>query len=465
MKNYTKKTDEERKKEIENLTSKIEEGVEKYTETPEQLKAYLAFMSKFYNYSLSNSMLIDNQFNGAIAVGSFKFWKDKGYSVNKGEKGIKVLVPNKLSPKFMDSKGEWKSINAATSEERRKIEKRELKSTGERIHFSIGNVFDISQTTATTEDLPQIFPNRWIEGNIENYDTLYKGMENIAKKIGVGIVNPKSELGVAKGVSYTMLKEVALNPRNSQIQNVKTLLHELTHAKLHTKDTSANYTAAEKEFQAEMTAFTVCSYFNIDTSEYSLNYIHHWSKGDIRDKRELLNGVHKTAKEYIEVLEETLIKEREITKEIELEKKIIIQEKELGSFFDREKLKESIYINYKDAPEGGERIDTIEDLKDYIIDYMEPSFENSADENDESFEEEVENTWGKIKIIEWCMINDIQLSKYIPKDNESETKGVIPTGEYDFNTNQMFSMSNVGISKSPIKSIFDKGKDIKIEFE
>lgn len=52
-----------------------------------------------------------------------------------------------------------------------------------------------------------------------------------------------------KGVSYTLTKEVALNPRNSERQNVKTLIHELAHAKLHTKDTHLNYTAAEKSFR------------------------------------------------------------------------------------------------------------------------------------------------------------------------------------------------------------------------
>lgn len=465
MKKYVKKTDEEKKEEIKELVSKIEKGVEQYTETPEQLKEYLEFMSKFYNYSLGNTLLVAGQFNGASAVGSFAFWKEKGFSVNKGEKGIKILVPNKLKPKFMDKEGNWKLISEATNEEKTKIAKKELRVSGQMIHFSIGNVFDISQTNATLDDLPKIFPNRWIEGDIANYDVLYKGMESIAEKIGVDIVEPKSELGASKGVSYTMLKQVALNPRNSQIQNVKTLLHELTHAKLHTKDTSSNYTSAEKEFQAEMTAFTICSYFNIDTSEYSLNYIYHWSKGDIGDKKALLSDVHKTAKEYIEVLEETLIKERDITKEMELKKEIMIREKELGSFFDGGKLKESIYINYKDTPEEVERIDSIEEFKDYIVDYMEPFFGDCAEEKVENFEEEVERTWGKRNIIEWCRINDIQVSKYIPKESEVVAQGLTPIGEYEFNINHIFDINNSGISKSPVKSIFDKSKDFESEFE
>jgi len=141
-------------------------------------------------------------------------------------------------------------------------------------------------------------------------------MEAIAEKNGVKIIEPKQELGVAKGVSYTLTKEVALNPRNSELQNVKTLLHELAHAKLHTAETHMHYTAPEKEFQAEMTAYAVSSYFGIDTSEYSLGYLASWTQGkEMKDKTKLLKEVHETSIEFIETIENTLEKEKEKTNE------------------------------------------------------------------------------------------------------------------------------------------------------
>ncbi len=141
-------------------------------------------------------------------------------------------------------------------------------------------------------------------------------MEAIAEKNGIKIIEPKQELGVAKGVSYTLTKEVALNPRNSELQNVKTLLHELAHAKLHTAETHMNYTAPEKEFQAEMTAYAVSSYFGIDTSEYSLGYLASWTQGkEMKDKTKLLKEVHETSIEFIEIIENTLEKEKEKTNE------------------------------------------------------------------------------------------------------------------------------------------------------
>ncbi|WP_257148225.1 LPD25 domain-containing protein [Bacillus cereus] len=100
------------------------------------------------------------------------------------------------------------------------------------------------------------------------------------------------------------------------MQNVKTLLHELAHAKLHTAETRMNYTAPEKEFQAEMTAYAVSSYFGIDTSEYSLGYLASWTQGkEMKDKTKLLKEVHETSIEFIETIENTLEKEKEKTNE------------------------------------------------------------------------------------------------------------------------------------------------------
>ncbi|HHT7240096.1 LPD25 domain-containing protein [Bacillus cereus] len=319
-KKYQTKSPEEKKEAVQALTKKMEKSVEGYFRTPGDLKEYLTFMAKFYHYSPSNISLIQNQFEGASAVGSFSFWKEKGFAVKKGEKGIQILVPNRTVAKFKDKEGTWKTVTKASEEEKKQIESKSVEVQPGRLYFSVGHVFDVSQTNAKAEDLPRIFPNRWLEGSVTDYKSLYKGMEAVAEKNGVKIIEPKAELGVAKGVSYTLTKEVALNPRNSELQNVKTLLHELAHAKLHTAETHMNYTAPEKEFQAEMTAYAVSSYFGIDTSEYSLSYLANWTQGkEMKDKTKLLKEVHETSIEFIETIENTLEKEKEKINEKEVE--------------------------------------------------------------------------------------------------------------------------------------------------
>lgn len=338
---YNKKSKEDKEREVNDLLEKANEGIEKCFTSPEQFKELINYMSKFYNYSFRNTFLIQEQFKGALAVGSYAFWKEKGFTVNKGEKGIKILVPNRLSDYFINSKGEEVKLSKATPEEKRLIEQGEIEVRKGKLIFNQGYVFEVSQTNAKAEDLPKIFPGRWLDGEVQNYDLMYKAMENIAKKIGVRIIEPKGELGAVKGVSYPLTKEVALNPRNTQLQNVKTLIHELAHAKLHTMETIDKYTTNEKEFQAEMSAYVVCSYFGLDTSEYSFRYISSWTEAvELKDKEKLINEVRETVKEYIEVIEDTLINNKDLSLELEKEvnTEIKLEDEKLINFIGKDKV-------------------------------------------------------------------------------------------------------------------------------
>ncbi|MDT7985908.1 LPD25 domain-containing protein [Clostridium perfringens] len=329
---FKKKSNEERKKEVDLLVEQANKKIDKVFNSPEDIKEYLSFMSKFYNYSFKNSILIEEQFRGARAVGSFAFWKEKGYVVNKGEKGIKILVPTKLGDRFEAEDGTIKLVSKATEREKALIKETKLEFIPGKTLFKQGYVFDVSQTNVPLEEIPKLFPNRWLEGRVENYKGFFNSLENLADKIGIKIIEPKSELGQVKGVSYTFTNEVALNPRNSEIQNIKTLIHELAYAKLHTSETFLNYTQAEKEFQAEMVAFSVSSYFNIDTEEYSLRYLKSWTKDrDFKDKERLLKEVKETTKEFIETIESSLLNIKE--------KEILIEDEAVKEFLGKDKIK------------------------------------------------------------------------------------------------------------------------------
>ncbi|WP_338631288.1 ImmA/IrrE family metallo-endopeptidase [Clostridium baratii] len=355
---YKGKTKEEKEKEVDKLLEKANKGIEKSFNSLEGLKELIEYMNKFYNYSMRNTFLIQEQFRGALAVGSYAFWKEKGYTVNKGEKGIGILVPIQLSDYIKTEYGKAIPIKKATKEQKELIEKGEIEVFEGGLTYKKGYVFDISQTNAKIEDLPKIFPNKWIEGEVENYDLMYRAMENIANKIGVKIVEPKNELGVVKGVSYPLTREIALNPRNTQLQNVKTLIHELTHAKLHTMETRNNYTKNEKEFQAEMAAYVVCSYFGLDTEEYSFEYINSWIKNaELKDKENLVNEIRNVSKEYIEIIEETLINDKDKSLSLEDEKSLekkkkVDYDKNLYEIKEQEVMNNSIKDIFKNLKEN-----------------------------------------------------------------------------------------------------------------
>ncbi|GAB2021511.1 hypothetical protein RyT2_05850 [Pseudolactococcus yaeyamensis] len=71
-----------------------------------------------------------------------------------------------------------------------------------------------------------------------------------------------------------------MNPRNTETDNIATLIHELAHATLHNplteykEDLSTN----RKELEAEMTSYIVSKHFGMDTAEDSIGYMADWSK-------------------------------------------------------------------------------------------------------------------------------------------------------------------------------------------
>ena len=443
------KSQEEKRKDIDLLVKQVDEKIDKVFSSPNDLKEYLSFMAKFHNYSYRNSILIEEQFWGAVAVGSFVFWKEKGYSVNKGEKGIKILVPTKIGDRFIAEDGTIKLISKASEKEKQLIQNGELETLEGAIKFKQGYVFDVSQTNMPSSELPKIFPNKWLEGDVKNYKSFYKSLEDVASKIGVKIIEPKSELGLVKGVSYTSTREVALNPRNSELQNVKTLIHELAHAKLHTIETKDNYTKAEKEFQAEMVALSVSSYFGINTEEYSLRYLSEWTKNaTFKDKEKLLKEVSTTVKEYVEIMEDRLNSERELTKENELVNSLSDKNIKNESCLEMEKnmnFENEKFIEIKD-----ENINNLEKL--FSIEY---SKKEEIEINAKNF---LNSDIEKMKVIKDRINKENRLGRDQSKDCRIDY-GILKTFSERFNE-KVELLDKLGINHSGIEKV-DKEEIVK----
>ena len=115
--------------------------------------------------------------------------------------------------------------------------------------------------------------------------------------------------GEANGYFSSAENRIVLRPGMSQIQTVKTLVHEIAHAKLHN---TQNIPPAEckqrreKEVEAESIAYVVCQHFGIDTAEYSFGYVAGWSRGKEMDElKSSLDLIHSTAGEIIAALDDT----------------------------------------------------------------------------------------------------------------------------------------------------------------
>lgn len=336
-----RKSAEELKKETDQLVKDAMENIKNHFDDPEDVLELGAFMSKFYNYSLKNTALIQNQLPHAHAVAGAKKFKEAGFFIRKGEKAIRVLAPTTYKC-FINEQGRSQSLSKATKQQKEKILKGELK-TKERRAFKNVPVFDISQTTATADDLPKIFPNRPYNFDLTkatNTKLLYQSLETYALSEGLTIIDDLTTvtpvLGTAKGAYGQGIdgsEMLFMNPRFTQAEQVPTMIHELAHAKLHSKASNSTYSSSVKEFQAELAAYIVAHHYGIDTKEESIPYIAAWTKNGqtVEDKLAQMEEVKVFSRQMIEQIDTQLMIHQELEQ----------KEQEQAPTVEKQKLTES----------------------------------------------------------------------------------------------------------------------------
>ena len=304
---FSGKTQKEKVKEI---TDKLEQGIKDLFDS-DRYKEYLSAMSKFHNYSFRNTILILMQKPDASYIAGFNAWKDKfKRDVRKGEKGIKILAPapykREVEETVFDKSGN-PVLNADGS-------KKTATKTVTVPAFKVTTVFDLSQTDG--KELPTL--TKQLTGNIEEYENFFKAL----KKISPVPIELENIDGGANGYYHLTEKRIAVRNDLSEMQTIKTAIHEIAHAKLHAlpetgeKDNSDIPDNRTREVQAESVAYTVCQHFGIDTSDYSFGYVAGWSSGkETAELKESLEIIRNTADGMITNITEK-ITELEILQDI-----------------------------------------------------------------------------------------------------------------------------------------------------
>lgn len=146
----------EQAKENQNQARELILSVSKsYTENPEKMAEVLEFASRFYQYSLHNMQLIYAQNNHAAFVQSFDAWKKMDAHVKKGENGMKIWVPVKLTILIL-SDGQTVPLSEASEEQKKGYYNGYIE--GKKVlRFKIGTVFDIAQTDFPKERYPELY--------------------------------------------------------------------------------------------------------------------------------------------------------------------------------------------------------------------------------------------------------------------------------------------------------------------
>lgn len=238
----------------------IQTLAESYQENPENIAELLQFGSKFYRYSVRNTMLIYRQNPHATYVQSYKAWKEMGYSPKEGVHGMKVFVPVKttwLEPE----EGKRVQLKYASKEDRIRYQAGEIPGTV-RTSYEIGTVFDIAQTTYP----PELYPKLYSVGYpSELHRDVEKGLIAYAKERLECPVKVEDLSSISlRGAFYPMENKIRLNERLKDSQRLSTLAHELGHAMQHREMTKSE---AQMELEADALGIMVEQYLGFEPTE------------------------------------------------------------------------------------------------------------------------------------------------------------------------------------------------------
>lgn len=320
------------------ITDTLVKRVKEFKNKPEKVQEYLDFVAKCPNYSYRNLLLIQSQYPSAKYVGSYNHFKDKGFHVMRGEKGIKILSPK--FKKHVNVDGKLLPLNKVDKSVQEKVKNNEIKAVDKVYGYKPVTVFDVTQTNAKADDLPEYYPNRrekLYTSSPNATEHVFKALQSFAEDNNIKTVDNytnntyqnNSIGGAEKGVSIqTKDEEQIIGIRQGLEPEEKnhTYIHELTHA-LHHHKASDHLTKQEEETEAEMVAYIVSKHYGIEPGESSIKYISDYSQNmkDLKDTKNTINRVTNISRNFINQIDKHIdfehLEELQKTETFEVEEK------------------------------------------------------------------------------------------------------------------------------------------------
>lgn len=273
---------------VQKLTDQLETGITELFNS-ERYAAYLSTMAKFHRYSFGNILLILLQCPGASQVAGYGDWKKNfGRQVKRGERGITILAP---CPYRRREEVEETAPDGSTATTIQLVQ---------RVGFRTVTVFDVSQT----EGKPLSELVHKLTGDVADYERMTEAICALSPYP----INIEAFPGAAYGCCNFVEQRILVQPDMSQVQTIKTMIHEVSHAKLHApiEDGDGETPPQRKrrfvrEMEAESVAYVVCQHFGIDTADYSFGYVAGWSHGkNLSQLKASLELIRNTAAELID---------------------------------------------------------------------------------------------------------------------------------------------------------------------
>ena len=279
---------------MKEITDRLEQGIMGVFES-ERYAEYLRTMSKFHNYSLNNTLLIAMQ--GGNLVKGYRQWeKEFDRHVKPGEKAIKILAPAPYKVKKEREKIDPDTKMPVIGADGKPVmETQEITIPA----YKVVSVFDVSQTEE--KELPNLSVSE-LTGDVEQYRDFFAALERTSPfAIAFETLD-----GGAKGRCYYEENRIAIHEGMSELQNIKTAIHEISHATMHdtAPDDPTRPDRRTREVQAESVAYAVCQHYGLDTSDYSFGYVAGWSSGkELSELKGSLETIRSTAAKLIETID------------------------------------------------------------------------------------------------------------------------------------------------------------------
>lgn len=281
-----------REEKMSEIQQKLEEGTRAIFESETYAK-YIETFSRFPRYSVNNCILIASQKPDATYVCGMKTWNDMNRRINKNEHGIMILAPVKRKADVKEQIYDTEN-HPVIGEDGKPVTEtvtREFQS------FRPVYVWDYGQTSG--EPLPSLVHN--LMDSVEGYDTL----KNILMEISPVPISFEPINGGANGYFSPLEQRIVVKEDLSELQTVKTMIHEIGHASLGHGSKDDKWDRATHEVQAESISYWVSQMLNLDTSEYSFGYISGWSKDkEVSELKEHLELIKSTADKISKAIEE-----------------------------------------------------------------------------------------------------------------------------------------------------------------
>lgn len=296
------------------------EAAREYTQSPEKMHELFGFMSQFYQYSPRNQLLINKQYAGAKAVGSFQFFKEKGYSIKKGEKGIRIFQPNIAKMVMMPDSHQvpLKSVDAAIKNQ---VKAGQLETKEVLTGYHLASVFDVTQTNMPPEAYPSLYPNRPTEFEFDDdlNRELSSALDRFSKDRGIPIQPVDHSFDGAALGHYQFAMDQNDKPTNQRIlidatrpktQQTAVRINEIAHLMMHTDPVNRKLPTEYKELQAEMVSHIVAKHYGMSTDDTSVQYIASWTNSlqklddeKFAEQFKIIALANKTSKAIIEKID------------------------------------------------------------------------------------------------------------------------------------------------------------------